>query len=93
MEEAEKGKTFRYLREKREVSQDVKDRLKEFNRAKREILGALKEKDMTVDELGKKLERPGHEIVYYLMTLVKYGSVEPGDIDDMDEYFSYKLKK
>jgi hypothetical protein len=31
--------------------------------------------------------------MFYLMTLVKYGSVEAGDIDDMDEYFSYKLKK
>ena len=73
MEEAEKGKTFRYLREKREVSQDVKDRLKEFNRAKREILGALKEKDMTVDELGKKLGIGYCNAKQFLNRLNNYG--------------------
>ena len=31
--------------------------------------------------------------LYYLMTLVKYGSVKVGEIDDMDEYFTYKLNK
>lgn len=91
--EVEKGKTFRYLREKREVSQAVTDKLKQFTRIKKEILGALKEKDMTILELSQKLAMPKHEVVYYLMTLVKYGSVETGDIDDMDEYYSYKLKK
>lgn len=91
--EVEKGKTFRYLREKREVSQAVTDKLKQFTRIKKEILGALKEKDMTIFELSQKLAMPKHEVVYYLMTLVKYGSVETGDIDDMDEYYSYKLKK
>jgi len=27
------------------------------------------------------------------MTLRKYGDVETGEIDDMDEYYSYKRKK
>jgi len=26
------------------------------------------------------------------MTLRKYGKLETGELDDMDEYFSYKLK-
>jgi hypothetical protein len=36
---------------------------------------------------------PTHEVMYYLMSLVKYGLVKTGDIDDMDEYYSYKLNK
>jgi len=32
-------------------------------------------------------------VMYYLMTLRKYGDVETGEIDDMDEYYSYKRKK
>jgi len=91
--EVEKGKTFRYLREKREVSQQAKDNLKEFIRIKKEIVDELKEQDMTIDELTKKLGRPKHEVVFYLMTLVKYGNVQTGSIDDMDEYYTYKLKK
>jgi len=91
--EIEKGKTFKYLREKREVTQKAKDNLKEFTRIKKEIVESLKGKDMTIDELTVKTGMPKHEMVYYLMTLIKYGYVQVGNIDDMDEYYTYKLKK
>lgn len=91
--EIEKGKTFKYLRDKREVPQAVKDQLKEFNRVKKEMLEALKESDQTIDQLAQKLNLPKHEVVYYLMSLIKYGFVATGEVDDMDEYFTYKLKK
>lgn len=91
--EVEKGKTFRYLREKREVPQEVKDNLKNFNRIKKTILDALQENELTVDQLSGILNMPKHEVVYYLMSLVKFGYVQTGTIDDMDEYFSYKIKK
>jgi DNA-directed RNA polymerase specialized sigma subunit len=90
--DVEKGKTFKYLREKREVPDAVKENLKNFTRIKKTILDALKGNDMTVDQLTQKLNMPKDEVFYYLMTLVKYGFVETGAIDDMDEYFSYKLK-
>jgi len=91
--EVEKGKTFRYLREKREVPQEVKDNLKNFNRIKKTILDALQENELTVEQLSGILNMPKHEVVYYLMSLVKFGYVQTGTIDDMDEYFSYKIKK
>jgi DNA-directed RNA polymerase specialized sigma subunit len=93
MMEVEKGKTAKYLREKRPVSQEVKDNLKEFNSIKKAILDALTESDLTIVELTQKLNMPKHEVVYYLMSLIKYGFVQTGAVDDMDEYFSYKLKK
>lgn len=88
----EKGKTYKYLREKREVSQAAKDNLKQFIKIKKSILDALQEGDLTIEELTQKLNMPKHEVVYYLMSLVKYGYVQTGAVDDMDEYFSYKLK-
>jgi predicted transcriptional regulator len=91
--EVEKGKTFRYLKEKREVSQTARDNLKQFIRIKKDILDSLKEKEMTINELTQKLDMPEHEVFYYVMTLMKYGLVQTGSIDDRDEYFSYKLKK
>ena len=91
--EVEKGKTAKYLREKREVSQVVKDNLKEFNKIKKAILEALKESDLTIAELTQKLNMPKSDVVYYLMSLIKYGFVQTGEVDDMDEYFTYKLKK
>jgi len=91
--EIEKGKTYKYLRKKREVSQAAKDNLKQFIKVKKSILDALQEGDMTIEELTKRLNLPKHEIVYYLMSLVKFGFVQTGAVDDMDSYYSYKLKK
>jgi DNA-directed RNA polymerase specialized sigma subunit len=93
MMEVEKGKTAKYLREKRDVSQVVKDNLKEFNKIKKAILDALRESDLTIAELAQKLNMPKSDVVYYLMSLIKYGFVQTGEVDDMDEYFTYKLKK
>ena len=91
--EVEKGKTAKYLREKQGVSQSAKDKLKEFNTIKKAILEALKEGNLTIAQLTDKLNMPKHEIVFYLMSLIKYGFVQTGEVDDMDEYFSYKLKQ
>ena len=91
--EIEKGKTYKYLREKREVSQSAKDNLKQFIKIKKSILEHLGEGDLTIDELAKKLNMPKHEVVFYLMSLVKFGYVQTGAVDDMDSYYSYKLKK
>ncbi|MBA7538697.1 hypothetical protein ES705_30974 [subsurface metagenome] len=91
--EIEKGKTYKYLRKKTGISQAAKDNLKQFSKMKKSILDALQESDLTIEQLTQKLNMPKHELVYYLMSLVKYGYVQTGAVDDMDEYFSYKLKK
>lgn len=92
--EIEKGKTAKYLREKRGgVPEQAKENLKIFNGIKRQILETLKDQDLTIKQLTEKLEMPSDEVVYYLMSLVKYGFVKTGEIDDMDEYFTYKLNK
>ena len=91
--EVEKGKTHKYLREKREVPETVKENLKHFTRVKKSILDSLRDGEMTIDQLTQKLGMPKSEVVFFLMTLIKYGFVQTGQIDDMDEYFSYKLKQ
>ncbi len=92
--EVEKGKTAKYLREKLGgIPEQAKENLKEFNRIKKLILEALTDEDLTVKQLTEKLNLPSDDVVYYLMSLVKYGYVKTGDIDDMDEYYRYKLNK
>ena len=92
--EIEKGKTAKYLREKLGgIPEQAKENLKEFNRIKKLILEALKDEDLTVKQLTGKLNMPSDEVVYYLMSLIKYGFVKTGDMDDMDEYYTYKLNK
>jgi len=90
--EAEKGKTAKYLKEKRSVPKEVTQQLKEFTRAKKNLMNALKEREKTVPELSKELDLPADKVLFQLMTLLKYGHVECGEPDDLDEYFYYKLR-
>lgn len=91
--EAEKGKTIKYIREKRKASQKSKDQLKNFTKIKKAMLETLKENgEMTIPQLAEKLNMALPDTVYYLMSLLKYGFVETVRIDDMDEYYFYKLK-
>jgi len=85
-------KTVLIMKEKRQVPQQVKDELKFFVQTKKTILKALKEKRMTVPELAEVIQMSKDDTLYYLMSLVKYGFVVVDEIDDMDEYFYYKLK-
>ena len=91
--EAEKGKTAKYMRSIREISPKVKEHQKIFNQIKKAILNALKEGEMTIPQLAEILNMPKHEVMYYLMSLLKFGFVETGSMDDDDEYFYYKIKE
>jgi len=89
-----KGSTAKYLREKLGgIPEQAKENLKAFNAIKKQILDALKDEDLTIKQLTEKLNMPSDEVVYYLMSLVKYGFVKTGEVDDMDEYYTYKLNK
>lgn len=89
----EKGQTVKIMREKRKVSSAAKENLKQFNKKKKAILDELQKEDLTIAELSEKLNIPKDEMLFILMSLVKFGFVETGSIDDMDEYFNYKIKK
>lgn len=92
--EVEKGKTAKYLREKLGgIPEQAKENLKQFNGIKKLMVDALKEQDLTVKQMSEKINMPTDEVMFYLMSLVKYGIVATGEIDDMDEYYTYKLKK
>jgi len=93
MESVEKGKTTKYLRDKQGVPDYAKDNLKEFNRIKKELLSALAEKEMTIKELSESTQLPSADVTFQVMSLVKYGLVQVGAIDDMDEYYTYKIKQ
>ncbi len=89
----EVGKTAKYLRDKQGVPEKAKEELREYNRIKKALVGALQDEELTIAQLSEKLQMDKSEVMYYLMSLVKYGIVAIGEIDDMDEYYSYKLVK
>jgi predicted Rossmann fold nucleotide-binding protein DprA/Smf involved in DNA uptake len=92
--EVEKGKTAKYLREKLGgVPEQAKENLKEFSRIKKQMLEALATDELTIKQLADKLNMPTDEVMYHLLSLVKFGFVKVGEIDDMDEFYSYKINK
>lgn len=93
MEGVEKGKTAKWLRDQQGISEKAKEQLKEFTTKKRSVLAALKDGPLTIEQVAEKAEMALSETVFYMMTLQKYGDVVVNEIDDMDEYFTYKLKK
>ena len=91
--ETEKIKTIDIIKEKRIVSAEAKQNHKEYNKIKKLILKSLESEAKTIPQIAGETNLPPDVVTFYLMTLRKYGSIEAGEIDDMDEYFSYKLKK
>jgi len=85
-------KTIDVMKAKRKVSQRVKDNIKAFNKLKKQILKSLESGEKTIPELAKEMEDDIDAITYNLMTLIKYGFIEAGELDDDDEYYYYKLK-
>lgn len=85
-------KTIDIMKEKRKVSQSVKDNIKSFNALKKKILKSLETGEKTIPELSLEIDDDIEAITYHLMTLLKYGFIEAGELDDDDEYYYYKLK-
>ena len=86
-------RTIDIIKEKRKVSEEVKNSVKSFNKLRKEILNSLESGEKTIPELAKEIDANIEDITYHLMTLQKYSCVIPGDMDDSDEYYYYKLKK
>ncbi len=88
----EKSMTVKILRETHKVSEEVKENLKQFNKDKKQILEALKEGEKTIAQLSKDTGMTKAKTLYIAMSLAKYGFIREGSVDDMDEYYTYKLK-
>lgn len=92
MEEV-KSKTIDVIKQKRSVSAEQKQRLKECNQVKKLVFKSLESEAKTIPQIAAETELPLDVVTFFVMTLRKYGNIEAGEIDDMDEYFFYKLKK
>jgi len=85
-------KTIDIIKEKRTVSEAVKEKRKEFTKIKKLILKALESEPKTIPQIAEEINLPLDIVTFNLMTLRKYNLIETGEIDDMDEFFQYKLK-
>lgn len=85
--------TFKVKRETHQVSQTVKNNLKAYNSIKKKIIEAIGNEELTIPQLAEKTGISKDEALYYTMSLLKFGFIETVRLDDMDEYYIYKIKK
>lgn len=86
-------KTIDIIKKTRTVSEELKAKRKEYADIKKQILKSLEPEPKTIPQIAAEINLASDVVMYYLMTLRKYGEVETGEIDDMDEYFSYRAIK
>jgi hypothetical protein len=88
-----KERTVTILKETRKVSEQVDAERKKYIQTRKTLREALKDQSKTIPELAVATQLPLPEVTYYLMTMLKFGDVAVDGIDDMDEYYFYKLNK
>lgn len=83
-------KTIDIIKQTRSIPGELKEKRKEFANIRKVILKTLESGPKSIPQISEESKLPADVVMYYLMTLRKYGEIETGELDDMDEYFSYR---
>jgi heterodisulfide reductase subunit A len=75
-----------------EITEKSDQKMKELPEIWKSILKTLETEQKNIPQIAKDINIPLPVVTYNLMTLVKYGYISPGEMDDKDEYYFYKLK-
>ena len=88
-----KRETFRVKRESYVVPQQVKDQLKTYNAIKKNIIEAIGDEELNIPQIAEKINMNKADTLYYVMSLLKFNIIQTVGLDDMDEFYSYKIKR
>lgn len=86
-------KTVDYIKKNHIVPDEVKANVKEFIKLKKIILKTLESEHKTIPQISQETNIPIHIITKNLMTLIKYGNIKVGEMDETDEYYFYEFIK
>jgi hypothetical protein len=86
-------KTIEIIRQKWIIPDSVKQRHKDYLQLRKQIRQVLQEQAETIPGISLKTGIPSDQVLFVVMTMRKYNEVETSDLDDMDEYYFYKLKE
>jgi hypothetical protein len=86
-------KTIDEIKKIRQASPEAQAKRKEYADIRRIIKKSLESGDKTIPEIVAETKLNPETVTFYLMTMRRFHEVEVGEIDDMDEYYYYKLKQ
>lgn len=75
-----------------EVQEEETVKMNEYPEVWREILAGIKDERNTIPEIALNAQLNSALVTYHLMTMNRYGIVEPAGVDAKQEYFYYKIK-
>ena len=73
--------------------EESEHRMKEMPEIWNKIIESLKQEQKSIPQIAEDTNLSLPVITYHIMTLVKYGYVNPTEMDEMDEFYFYELKK
>ena len=85
-------RTFVEAKKIRGISEKARERSKSFKEYRKLIHKALESEPKSIPQIAAEINLPLHVVTYHLMTCRKYGQIEVESVDEMDEYFLYRLK-
>jgi hypothetical protein len=86
-------KTIEIIKQKWIIPEAVKQHHKDYLQLRKQIKLVLKEGTETIPGIALKTGIPADQVLFVVMTMRKYNEVETGELDDMGEYYFYKLKE
>lgn len=86
-------KTIEIIKQKWIIPDTVKQHHKDYLQLRKQIKHVLQEGAETIPGIALKTGIPSDQVLFVVMTLRRYNEVETGELDDMDEYYLYKLKE
>lgn len=73
------------------VNRDPREIIRDEHLMRRRILSALEAGPLTIPQIAEEIERPTHEVMFWVMGMRKYGYVvEVREVDD-EGFFPYQL--
>ena len=75
-----------------DITEKSEEKMKELPEIWKSILKTLETEQKNIPQIAKDVNLSLPVVTYNLMTLVKYGYINPGEMDDKDEYYFYELK-
>ena len=75
------------------ITEESGRKMKEMPEIWNTILLSLEQEQKPISTIARDTNLPLPVVTYHIMTLVKFGYVVPAEMDDMDEYYLYELKK
>jgi len=78
---------------KNQINRDIAEVMRDEMVMKNSIISLLSEEPKTIPEIAVALEHPATDVMFWVMTMWRYGNLEEVGKPNDDGYYKYRLAK